>query len=308
MKYKKSYGLLIFPLLFSAFQNEEVISHPNFSDYSFALQGETAQVIVLAGQSNMEGCSWVDHLPHHYDAELINIWTEGYASSLIMFNNVAGNYTSEQCFVKTKLGQGTSPHHFGPEVGIAEKIAAVSYIDPVFIIKFACGGSNLYNQWSSPSSGVTGPLYTAFIDFINLALNKLLNHGITPKIHGLCWMQGESDALNDTPNPLVYYQKLKDFVSDFRLKFNEYAPTFGIGFIDAYISDSPYWPRYQNINAAKLQFAKEDELNVVLDTLHPHLSYHQEPQGNIDLAHYDADAMITLGHLFGEALLNQFLN
>ncbi|MGI6713957.1 MAG: sialate O-acetylesterase [Bacilli bacterium] len=266
-----------------------------------------ARVIILAGQSNMEGNSWINHLENHYDKQQIRLWTEGYESSQIIFNNSWGNYTSFNRYEKVELGQGMSMNHFGPEVGIAETIDMAGFSEPVYMIKFAWGGSNLYNQWRSPSSGETGPLYVQFVDFIKSSLLTLEIKGLTPKIHALCWMQGESDADNNTPNPDSYYQRLKDFITDLREEFNDYACNTGIGFVDAYISDSYVWARYQTVNAAKKQLADEDELNTVIDTIALKLPYDKEPTAGVDPYHYDSNGMIELGRAFGATLFERFL-
>ena len=63
---------------------------------------------------------------------------------------------------------------FGPELGLAEKLHETYPEEQFFIIKYAWGGSNLYDQWLSPSSfGRTGEMYKAFVCFVQQSMEYL---------------------------------------------------------------------------------------------------------------------------------------
>ena len=136
-------------------------------------------------------------------------------------------------------------------------------------------------------------------------IHKLKDEGVDPEIKALCWMQGESDA--DSDKASLYYDRLSSFVGDFREEFKDYASEKGIGFIDAGISDCFAWALNKEINASKKKFADESEINEYIDTQSMQLEYNKEPYGNVDIYHYDSDAMIELGHAFGDILLNKFM-
>ena len=86
-------------------------------------------------------------------------------------------------------------------------------------------------------------------------------------------------------------------------QFSRYAAEDGIAFIDAYIADNPaYWVYCDLVNASKRAVAEASPLNVVIDTVGEGLSCAEEPEDAPDLAHYDSQSEIRLGHLFIEEL------
>ena len=116
-------------------------------------------------------------------------------------------------------------------------------------------------------------------------------------------MQGESDS-GSVELATNYKTYLSNFIQDIRTQFDPYAAPDGIAFVDACISDSPYWPNYKLVNASKQAVADESPLNVLVDTIAHGLTYTQEPAGSPDLAHYDALSEIKLGNLFALELAN----
>lgn len=262
--------------------------------------GRKATVILLGGQSNASGCSLDEYLKR-------KVSSEEYARYQNGFDNVYINYLSganmSQEFVKCKTLQGELEGAFGPELGLAEKLNALYPDKTFFIIKCAWGGTNLYDQWLSPSSwGKTGTLYKQFTVFAETSLEYLTSKNYDVDIEGMCWMQGESDAVSDEASK-QYAEHLNNFIEDVRKKFSDYAADDGIAFVDAYIAANPaYWVYYENVNRGKLEVAQRSELNAVIDTITAGLSCSEEPEGSPDLAHYDSLSQIKLGHLFGEQL------
>jgi len=301
---KRIIALLLLPLLLVGCSPAE-----GKSSMSSSLDSEEtprAKVVVLAGQSNMEGNSWSSYLSKHYTTSQIDEYINGYSTSKIVWNDSWGNFKNISPYVDVKLGQGTDENHFGPELAIAQTIDKAHRGETIYFIKFGWGGSNLINQWRSPSSGATGPLWTEFISFVKDSLAILKFKGLDPQICALCWMQGESDSDTvDVANQ--YYGRLSNFVKDFRSEFEAYTYGPGIGFVDAYISNSIAWAQYKIINEAKQKFADEDILNVAIDTIALNLSFMSEPYYNVDIYHYDSDGMIGLGTAFGNALLEYFI-
>lgn len=280
---------------------------PSKSEESSLPSLTKTHVIVLAGQSNCAGNSYSQYLARSFGVDKVKEFTDGYPSVLIDFNNENGVNHSNNQFVPVTLGQGSEPNKFGIEVGMAEYISAAYPDQFVYFIKFAVGGTALYDKWRSPSSGQTGELWNKMTAFVHEAFEQIASSEANPVLSAFCWMQGESDA-DDMRTP-SYYDNLKYFVSDMRAEFADYADEDGIGFIDAGISDSYVWKNHVQINEAKKRFAEEDpEHNVYIDTIAERLSYKFEPTGNPDPYHYDADGEIELGRLFGLALLENFLD
>ena len=161
-------------------------------------QGKKVTVILLAGQSNASGCSRDDYLQKNVSADQYTQYRNGYDNVYINYY-VSGNNIS-QGFVKCAALQGETGGHFGPELGLAEKLNQLYPDEMFFIIKWAWGGTDLYNMWLSPSSnGTTGQLYTPFVKYVQTSLEYLTYKNYDVTIEGMCWMQGESDSIEDGP-------------------------------------------------------------------------------------------------------------
>lgn len=262
--------------------------------------GREATVILLGGQSNASGCSLDEYLKRNVSTEKYAEYESGYDNVYINF--LSGAHTS-QAFVKCATLQGEPEGTFGPELGLAEKLHELYPNQTFFIIKCAWGGTNLYEQWLSPSSfGRTGKLYKQFVAFVETSLKYLVSKNYDIKIEGMCWMQGESDAFSIDASK-SYAEHLNNFIEDVRNKFSQYAAKDGIAFVDAYIAANPaYWVYYETVNQGKQEIAERSHLNVVVDTITAGLDCSREPEENPDMAHYDSLSEIKLGHLFAEQI------
>ncbi len=258
------------------------------------------KVVVLLGQSNMEGHSHISYLNRHFSNEQTNQYNNGFPLKIAFMSN-RGLNNSNNKFVSVKTGQGIDPTRFGPEVGIAELLTKNGLNDEVFIIKYAVGATNLEVAWRSPSSENTGECYIESTKFIDRMLLNLENDGYLPKIHAFCYMQGESDACDGGHNE--YYIYLLNLIKDLRKHYDRYASKDGIYFIDAGISDCSSWIHYQTINNAKKAISLIDDKYLFIDTLKYKLSYQKEPDFVADIHHYDSNASIILGHLFAEQIM-----
>ncbi len=264
--------------------------------------GKSATVILLGGQSNASGCSRDDYLKKNVSAEKYAEYEAGYDN--VYINYYATGTNESRAFVKCAARQGEAGGHFGPELGLAEKLHAERPDETFFIIKCAWGGTNLFEQWLSPSSeGKTGELYKAFVKYVNTSIKYLKSKNYDVKIEAMCWMQGESDSFS-TEHATGYALHLTNFIADIRDEFSRYAADGGIAFIDAAIADNPvYWVYCDMVNASKQQVADASPMNVLIDTNAEGLTTKNEPEENPDQAHYDALSEIKLGHLFAAEVL-----
>ncbi len=254
-----------------------------------------ARVILLGGQSNASGCSRDEYLKKNVSSEKYSEYENGYDN--VYINYIAGQNESKG-FIKSSTLQGELGGFFGPELGMAEKLNELYPDDLFFIIKCSWGGTNLFEQWLSPSSaGKTGVLYRKFVKYVETSMKYLISKNYDVKIEGMCWMQGESDSFS-VEHATKYEQHLNNFIRDVRKKFSKYQ-TDGIAFIDAYIDAKPaYWVYYEMVNSSKQKVAELSSLNVVIDTVAEGLTCTKEPEGAPDMAHYDSLSEIKLGHLF----------
>ncbi len=264
-----------------------------------------AKVILLGGQSNASGCSIETYLQKNVSAEKFAELKNGYDNIYINYYTSGNNISNG--FVKTSTNQGEAGGHFGPEVGLAEKLHELYPNQIFFILKFAWGGTNLFEQWLSPSSqGKTGNLYHNFVRFVNQNMKYIKSKGYNAKIEGMCWMQGESDSFS-TDHAIGYKNNLNNFIKDLRKDFKEYSAQDGIAFVDAYIANNPmFWVYCEMVNNSKKAVAESSELNVVIDTNAYGLVCDKEPEEKPDIPHYDSLSQRKLGNLFAEQLA-QFL-
>ena len=268
------------------------------NDYLPDGEGKKATVILLGGQSNASGCTHDEYLQKNVSAEKYAEYQSGYDN--VYINYISGLKASDG-FVKCATLQGEIDGGFGPELGLAEKLHEMYPDRTFFIIKCAWGGTNLFEQWLSPSSdGKTGDLYRKFTDFVEVNLKYLESKNYDIEVEAMCWMQGESDSFS-VENGTDYAEHLTNFIGDIRGEFRRYAADDGIAFIDAYIADNPvYWVYCDLVNASKDTVAAASPMNALIDTVSYGLSCSAEPAEAPDLAHYDSMSELKLGHLFAE--------
>ena len=265
-------------------------------------------VVIISGQSNAVGCTHSEYVFESMGQEKGREYANGYPEIQIAFESWTVGWSAEipfelqnesarSDFVQVELGQGNGIMTFGPEIGIAEATHE-KHANKLFLIKYACGASNLRDHWAHRDS----PMYQPFIDYVIHQMNNLKGKGYNPTIKAFCWMQGEGDSYE--PKYYDYYQdNLREFVGNVRDDLRKFADEKkDIPFIDAGISKASVWPHPEKVNEAKVLFSRESENNFYIDTIAAGLHTNREPEGNeVDLAHYDSESQIQLGHLFAEA-------
>lgn len=272
-------------------------------------------VVVISGQSNAVGCTHIDCIERSMDYDKLEEYMMGYPGIQISYDcwtrdtdpqtqqaiYYSQNKRQDGKFFKVMLGQGNSDATFGPEIGIAEALHE-KYENKLFLIKYACGASNLDEDWAQKNS----PMYGRFVKFVKAQMKNLKSMGYEPTIKAFCWMQGEGDAYE---RPCAkYYDNLKLFVGNLREEFKELSGNKDFPFIDAGISNAVdpttkelRWPKYKEVNDAKKQFADESDNNFYIDTIAAGMHTNKEPFNSPDVAHYDTESEVLLGHLFAEA-------
>ena len=317
---KKLFKLLFLsPLIFAAIGcdggNSDMSSEEGKTS-SVKVLPETVDVVVISGQSNAVGCTqaecikrsigytaYQDYMQGYEDIQIAyDCWTKDVdpndSSRTIFYSQ---NKSKNNDFVKVMLGQGNSLATFGPEIGIAQTLHE-KYANKLFIIKYACGASNLKDDWCKKDS----PMYGRFVEYVKQQMNNLKAKGTTPTIKAMCWMQGEGDSYDGYYQE--YYQNTKDFVTNLRADLKEYAGNKDFPFIDAGINNSKdpssgalIWQYYRKVNEAKQQFAEESENNIYIDTIEAGMHTDQEPFSTVDACHYDSESEVLLGELFANA-------
>ena len=62
----------------------------------------------------------------------------------------------------------------------------------------------------------------------------------------------------------------------------------------------------EEVTAAKEKMANDSAANYYFSTIDAGLTYQHEPEASPDLAHYDAMSVLSLGHLFGEYVVEAY--
>ena len=263
-------------------------------------------VIVLAGQSNMEGHSHISELKKHISDDKYHEYVDGYDEIKMTYKEgcYGSNNNSNYEFRKVRLGQGCNTSMFGPELGMAEYFHEYkdTLANEVVFVKFAVGGTSIYKEWRSPSS-VTGSfekgyLYSPFVNYVHKSMNNLIEAGYNPVLKAICWMQGESDGQYAQEYENLEHNFITDVVTDLA-DYNDET----IKFIDAGIYDSSWVGNPALINKSKIKNVDKDPDNrFYFDTIEANLEYRNEPEGNPDLFHFDSESMIELGKLFASTI------
>lgn len=253
-----------------------------------------ARVIILGGQSNATGQSYISCLKQNADMKLVDEYMRGYPNVLI--NYAVDNYsnTSEGEFVPVTLGQGATAEQFGPEVGLASYLNRFYPQEVFYIIKSTWSGTGIAQNWQPENEQ-----YAVLLDVMTEALATLNKQGFEVDISAFCWMQGETDAMTKefADN---YYNLQAELMQRLFSEFSNYATVENCVFVDAGISDSQAWTYGSTVNAEKIRYAAESKKRVYLDTQAAGLTYDKDEV--VDYIHYDAIPCVRLGEMFGEAV------
>lgn len=200
-------------------------------------------VILLAGQSNMQGHAVVDLVhPEHYNdgkGTLIRLIEDPEKKKRFAhLHDGKGNWTkrddvwvryqTNSTLKKGPLSIGFSGydglHHFGPELQLGHVVG--DYFDePVLLIKAAWGGKSLHKDFRPPSAGGdTGEYYRKMIAEFHDGIDNAKNDFPELKdckfeIGGFVWMQGWNDMINETARD-AYTQNLIRLIDDVRTEFD----------------------------------------------------------------------------------------
>lgn len=257
-----------------------------------------ANVILITGQSNASGNSPWEFLQSK-NPYIYNKFKDGVTNVLTSYYvHDSNNY---EYFAPTKFGMGDAESLFGPEIGIADVFSEANGF--TYIIKFAVGGTRLYDNWLN-SHGQRGRLYNDSIDWFKKRLEYLKENGVEPNIVGQFWMQGEGDSTDAWGS--VYGENLKNIISFYREDLKDYYQDY-YTFVDAYISTKTVWPNPILINQQKQMVADSDP-NVFCiktngeDESAINLDIKSHSGEGDDIAHYDSQSEVVLGQRAGQII------
>lgn len=239
-----------------------------------AAEAKTLRVIVLAGQSNMEGQAVVDLEGNDYNGgkgTLVDVLRRPeLATRFHSLRDRHGNWTVlDSVWVRYQreaapllqgpLGIGFSvygdAHHFGPELELGHVLGR-GLGDPVLLIKTAWGGKSLYRDFRPPSSGNVGASYLKMIAEIRDALAHLPKEfpslaGATPVLSGFVWYQGWNDGVDPQHAIPEYETNLVHLIRDVRRDLQVPALPVVIGELTGpWVEAPPEWTALRRAQAA----------------------------------------------------------
>lgn len=259
---------------------------------------KTVDVIVLIGQSNMEGYS----LPCYLSKDKQKEYLKGFNNIKMCYECNWTNLSFD--FVPVTLGQGFNDGklRFGPEIGIAEEITKQKPNKELYIIKYTLGGTRFKEHWNINN----GFCYYYFKKHLKYSVDLLLTKGLTPNIRAVIFMQGESDSI-EQEDVLHYEEREFALINDVFALIKPYRDDKSI-FLDCGVLDiTDCFPLYKETNKAKINNAKKDPRIVYLSTIDLKMTATKERPEEVDFAHYDSESMIVFGKKIADVLMEKGL-
>ncbi len=179
-------------------------------------------------------------------------------------------------------GHTNSLGSFGPEATAAELISQ-SFGSRVAVYKYAVGAAAMHNHWLPGRD-----YYRDMTNKLALALAQLQSEcGVTGRVVGLFWTQGESDALDGVNYASDYGSNLVNFVSAWRANLGYRVP-----FVFAQIL--PQWP-----NSALVRVGQRQLTNWIADVQMVDMDDCPTPT-----KHWDNEGTIKAGQRYAAAFRN----
>ena len=156
--------------------------------------------------------------------------------------------------------------------------------------------------------GNKNTLYDYLVDFIKTQLLALQEQGKNPSIHGLFWMQGESDA-QSLDTSLLYKNHFVKFINYLQYDLKDYIYDEMI-IVDPHISSRcQFWRNYQLINQAKNDVSNilYNHYVITINGEDGFLVLNKDETGEEpgDTGHFESLSMLNLGRKAGEMFLEK---
>lgn len=305
-------------LLNSVVVTDDISINVAYSSNSGFIPKSNSRIVVMAGQSNAAGVGHYQFLEKSLDESKISEINNGY-ENVLLTGYSHGEYINEfrKVYADRRSATSLSPGSFGFEIGLADRLSKAYPDETTYIVKYAYGGASLNYDWVSPScynipvvpelvidGKDRGWLYTGLVDSLTSAIAQISEMTNTiPMVEAFMWMQGESDAVQETALNL-YLNTFNTMMNDFYTEFEDNI-SYKFALYDAAICETSIWPLAKQMNAIKR--SRIDDKNIYIDTV-SRLTTSFEPIGSVtDNAHYDAACYIDLGHMFADAYLTKTL-
>ena len=175
-------------------------------------------VYLCAGQSNMSGSGQFEDLP--------DVLRQPHPTALMYWAPLdEGRQTRplNRQWDMLQPGTGGAEQGFGPELAFGHTAAASSE-QRIAILKCEQGGTGLYNDWRPHDLDDATTLANRAIADCRAALNDIIAEGLTPRLRGILWYQGEADTRPANPEPILHMERLRLLIERFRKELAGGAP------------------------------------------------------------------------------------
>lgn len=246
-------------------------------------------IIIIAGQSNAVGCTYVNTLDEdkrYYYAPYVYLYEDG--------NFV--DYYKRRIIKGITCNLGHCDFQMGIEYGISYVLNKEFPKTTIGLLRYAYGGTTLYNHWKTDYTGTPegtedyGTCYYHFKKTIVEGLEAYKRAGFNPIIRGMVWMQGETDAV-DIVKANCYKDNLITLLKAFRRDLG--IPDLKI-IIGEIATQAPSAPHSSKIRKIQREVCEMDENNIFLSTKGIKIGH--------DTFHFDGNEDFILGKRFGKAI------
>lgn len=252
--------------------------------------GETISVFFLIGQSNMVGAAYLHQIEGSLPPARPDI---PYAYRLPPLPYREGHQLVDSgSFVPLDATFREGELRWGPELTLGTTLKDTILPDEkIALVKFARGGSNLYNDWRLFATEGER-LHPRSIDYLREQLDALRALGYRPFLRGAFWFQGEGDSNKAEKYAGVYARNLKALIASYRDAFD--APK--LPFIIARINPTkPQFIHAPIVRQAIVDVAEADPFVAWVDI---------DDLNFPDQLHVDGAGQFILGRRFAEAWAN----
>ena len=249
------------------------------------------KVYIFAGQSNMEGA---DAHP-----ELIDSYPLFKGSGTPQTNVLFTSLPSQGQGAFEGWGPLQPRHSFGSELTFARLLKQRDK-SPLAIIKSAVGGTTLAYDWNPAAPAKGQKLYPRTLQLIQESLHDLEKRGLSYRLEGVMWHQGENDMLDKNLNT-HYASGLDQLIR--QLRKDLHAPA--LKWFIAEVSEKGIWGMDNRQNLAVLR-QQQDEVLKADPLLHwvptSHLAFEVMQSGQPHY-HFGTQGQLQMGEAFARAYL-----
>lgn len=251
---------------------------------------ENIDIIIISGQSNAVGCTYVNTLDEekrYYYAPHVYLYEDG---------NFA-DYYSKRIIKGITCNLGNCDFQMGIEYGIGYILNKQFPKTTIGLLRYAFGGTTLYNHWKTDYTGEPegredyGTCYYHFKKTIKDGLEAYKRAGYNPIIKGMVWMQGETDAV-DKVKADQYKENLITLLKAFRKDLH--LPDLKI-IIGEIATQAPSAPYSNQIRKIQKEVCDGNKNNIFLSTKGIKIGH--------DSFHFDGNEDFILGKRFGKAIV-----